>query len=361
MDAMLGFATTRTTVGFVLVEGSEADGAAVECGSFRVQTAGGATAFHADEQVDAYKQMANRVWLRMRTIAATRRVRSVGLTCSDDAGREASLLRESLTDAGLGNVVAVGLPEVANALARVSGYEKTAVCVSEPETVAASVGAVTVRQVRGGADELIRWLCEVFDQDDWNADGLIVAGPDAITSQLRQSLPVAVCAPEQALSALALGAAQAAADSQSAKQSVRERRPWSLSHTRAMLLTGVLALIVLLSLGVGPPPAQNKAPTPAGDPQVANTSGRPPAVAPVTPSVATPVQQVQAPPADPPLAPAPQDTPPARSVPKPPASLPTTVPDQPPPPVPPPPELSQVPPAIPTPPPDCLLLCRIAI
>jgi hypothetical protein len=411
----------------------------VECGTFLVHSGTAFCANDADEQVDAYGQMANRVWLQMRTIAATDRVRSVGVTWSDDAEREALVLRKSLADAGLDNVVAVGQSDAGHALATASGYEKTAVCVIEPEVVTAFAvdthGAPKIaKQVRGNADSLIRWLTEFFDRDAWHAEGLVVAGSDsdrdAITSQLKQGLPVPVFTPAQALSALALGAARASTHGteftgsesapQSDEQSFNHRRPWSLSHTREILLAGVLALVVFLSLGVGPPLVSNKRPGPAVQPQVANTSGGSPAGQSVAPPVATPVQQLGGPSADTPLAPAPAATPPvavdvsppaglvpespagrvpesparsvpqpparsvpqppARSVPEPPGSLPTAAPAAPAPQqpaaptpqqpaAPPPPVSNQAPPAVPEPPTDsppaprsnCVLLCGFAL
>jgi hypothetical protein len=406
VDAVLGFATTRTTVGFVLIEGLPADGATVDSGTFRVPTAGGVAAFCSGDQVAAYKQMAARVWLRMRTIAATHRVRCVGVTWSDDADQEAVLLRKSLADAGLGNVVAVGLSDVGDALATASGYEKTAVCVIEPEVAIAFAADAhgadahgapkIVKHVRGSADGLVRWLTEILDHDDWRAESLVVAGSDsdreAITSQLKRTLPVPVFGAEQTQSALALGAAHACADDteftdSETSQDSGERRlsnplRWSLSHPRAVLLAGALALVVLVSLGLGPPLVSNKPTGPAGDPQVPNTLGGSPAVQTVAPSVAPvapPVQQVQDPGADTPLAPAPRVTPPVavdiaptRGVPEQPASLPTAAPQGPvpqQPAAPPPPQVNQVPPAVPEAPPDgqppprsnCFLLCGIAI
>ena len=399
VEAVLGCATTRTTVGFVLVEGLRADGATIHSDAFQVHTRGGFTAFDACEQEDAYEQLANRVWLQMRTIAAAHRVRFVGATWSHDADREAKLLRDSLTDAGLDNVVAVGLPDAGNALATAVGYEKTAVCVIEPQMTTAFVVDLhgqkkIVRHAGGDGDGHIRWLTEILDGDDWHAEGLVVAGSDrdrdAVTSQLAQALPVPVVAPARAQLALALGAALAAAhdtestDAEAAPKAgghdFRHRPRWPVSHPRAMLLTGLLALMVLLSLGLGPPLISDKPPAATDHPQVANTSGRSPAVHPVAPPVPTPVQHIQPPPADTPLAPAPQITPPvavdvsppASAVPEPPVRLPTVVPDGPAPQqpgTPPPPELNQPPPPIPDPPsdgqapprPNCFLLCGTAI
>src|SRR3954454_17741126 len=79
--------------------------------------------------------------LRSEAIAATRghRLHSIGVTWSDDADAEASLLLKSLTDSGFGNVVPVRFPEATEALARgiaeVIGFDTTAVCIVEPEAV----------------------------------------------------------------------------------------------------------------------------------------------------------------------------------------------------------------------------------
>lgn len=397
MDAVLGFATTRTTLGFVVVERLRGGDPAVRCGTFRVHTHGRLTGFSVGDQADAYQHMANRVRLRMHRIAATHRVRSVGVTWSGDAEPEALLLRESLTDAGIGNIFPVGLSDAANALATASGYEETAVCVIEPEMVSVFVPDAhdarnSIRRVPDSADGLIRWLTEIVDRDDWHAEGVIVAGPDTdrdvIASQLTQILPMPVFSSQRTQSALALGAAHASARGTKASKPARKSdqrscahsRPWSRSHPRALLLAAVLALAVLLPLGLRPALQSHRPPGPADNPHVANTPERSPAGQPVAPPAAPSVQQVQAPSADSPLAPAPRATPPAPvdvsppavSVPRPPANLPTRAPDEPAPQepaTPPPPEFTQVPGPVPDPPtdsappspPDCVLLCRIAI
>ena len=131
MDAVLGLSVTPSAVGLVLVEGQDADGATVDRDAFEVGSRGRSSAVRTSEQAAA-------AVLRSEAIAASRghRLHSIGVTWSDDANTEASLLLKSLTDSGFDNVVPVQLPEATEALARgiaeVIGYGTTAVCVLEP-------------------------------------------------------------------------------------------------------------------------------------------------------------------------------------------------------------------------------------
>ena len=134
MDAVLGLSVTPSAVGLVLVEGQDADGATMDRDAFEVRPRRQSSAQHTCEQAAA-------AVMRTEAIAAARghRLHSIGVTWSDDADTEASLLLRSLSDSGFDNVVPIRLPEATEALARgiaeVIGYETTAVCVIEPETV----------------------------------------------------------------------------------------------------------------------------------------------------------------------------------------------------------------------------------
>ena len=134
MDAVLGLSMTPTTVGLVLVEGQEADGATMDKDEFAVHDRGLVSAVNTSEKAAA-------AVLRTEAIAAARghRLHSIGVTWSEDADTEASLLLESLSESGFDNVVAVRLPQATEALARgiasVIGHEITAVCVIEPDAV----------------------------------------------------------------------------------------------------------------------------------------------------------------------------------------------------------------------------------
>ena len=142
MDAVLGLSMTPTSVGLVLVEGQDADGATMDRDAFDVYDGALPTCEQATAAV-----------LRTEALAANRgrRLHSIGVTWSEDADAEASALMKSLSESGFDNVVPIRLPEATEALARgmaaVIGYETTAVCVIEPDSVI-SIVVNTVRRCR---------------------------------------------------------------------------------------------------------------------------------------------------------------------------------------------------------------------
>ena len=172
--------------------------------AFEVRFRGRSSALQTSEQAAA-------AVLRSEALAATRghRLRSIGVTWSDDADTEASLLLKSLTDSGFENVVPVRLPEATEALARgiaeVIGYGTTAVCVLEPDTVIALIvhtrdGAVqtAVTHKIVTEEDLIRWLSAVFTRADWQPEALVMVGSggdDELMPILEDALSVPVFAP----------------------------------------------------------------------------------------------------------------------------------------------------------------------
>jgi hypothetical protein len=219
VDAVLGLSMTQTSVGLVLVEGQDADGATVDRDTFAV----------ADGAIQSSDQATAAV-LRTEAIAATRglRLHSIGVTWSEDADAQASMLMKSLSDSGFDNVVAIRMPEATEALARgvaeVLGYATTAVCVIEPESVITLVvntsdGAVQTafNHTIDSDQALISWLSTVFTRADWAPEALVVVGSgggfESILYQLEDALSVPVFAPEEAKLALARGAALASAQS----------------------------------------------------------------------------------------------------------------------------------------------------
>jgi hypothetical protein len=257
VDAVLGLSVTPSAVGLVLVEGQDADGATMDRDGFDVGSRGRSSALQTCEKAAA-------AVLRSEAIAATRghRLHSIGVTWSDDAGTEASLLLKSLTDSGFDNVVPVRLPVATEALARgiaeVIGYGTTAVCVLEPETVVALIvhtrnGAVqtAVNHAIVTEEDLIRWLSAVFTRADWQPEALVVVGSggdDEIMPILEDALSVPVFAPAEAQLALARGAALASAQNvdvvfTAAASDFDERRPLG-TRRRPLAQTGPLALLV---------------------------------------------------------------------------------------------------------------------
>jgi len=269
VDAVLGLSVTPSAVGLVLVEGQDADGSTVDHEAFEIMSGRHSTPLQTSEQAAA-------AVLRTEAIAATlgHRLHSIGVTWSDDADTEASLLLKSLSECGFDNVVPVRLPAATEALAwgiaEVIGYEVTAVCVIEPETVImlivhSSEGAVqtAVNHAIDTEESLLRWLSAVFTRADWRPEALVVVGSggglDALMPRLETVLSVPVFAPAEAELALARGAALASAHNsneflqtdQVAERAPRERRR-SLAQTGplAMLVAGAVTFVASVSVAV---------------------------------------------------------------------------------------------------------------
>jgi hypothetical protein len=331
VDRVLGLAMTPTTVGLVLVEGEGADGATLDRDAFAVHNGSGVTTGGACERVAEYVA-------RTQAVAALdgHRLSSVAVTWSGDADLDALVLLKSLADSGFGNAVAVGLVAASEAFTRaigpVIGYEKTAVCVIEPDMVIAMVidgdGAMkSARHLRITDDRLLWWLAALFDRDDWRPEGVVVVGSDteldAITARLKDALSVPVLAPAGAQLALARGAALAAqkpaftavsgagAAPESGDTGQRRRRlPTRRRSGQSVAVAAMLAVLVSVVLTGDLWPASAKVrPGPGESPRVANTSGTPQGVqvapAPVAPPPPDIPVAVAPPPADdPPLQPA---------------------------------------------------------
>lgn len=325
-------------VGLVLVEGHEGEGDIMAQAAFDVPTRRGATAISTSEYVAGAMS-------RTRAMADDHRPHAIGVTWSDDSELEASLLLKSLTEDGFDNIVAIRSPEAGEALARgigrAVGYQQTAVCLLEPESVVVSLidtydGAVQTvsRQGRDAETGLIDWLSDVFDVNDWHPECLIVVGPDAgqtaLMKHLEQAVHVPVFAPPEAELALARGAALASALGPEEKR--RRAQPLPYSAALTMLVVGVLAFVVSVSLAAGleltsnsravtaeqpaaiplaPPPAIQVEPAPAAPPPA--EAAPPPEPAPVPseePSAEPPVEQAeQASANEPEQAPAPDQAP----------------------------------------------------
>ena len=287
MDAVLGLSMTPTSVGLVLVEGQDADGATMDRDAFDVHEGPIQTSEQATAAV-----------LRTEALAANRglRLHSIGVTWSEDADAEASALMQSLSESGFDNVVAIRLPEATEALARgmaaVIGYETTAVCVIEPDAVITLVvntsdGAVqTAFNHSIDSDEsLISWLSTVFTKADWQPEALVVVGSaggfESILHKLEDALSVPVFAPAEAELALARGAALASAQTielplvdserrlrlrwrvrpvgydKTARRQAPLRgalrdapRGWAIAGAVTMLVAGVLTFVVSVSIAV---------------------------------------------------------------------------------------------------------------
>ncbi|MDT5014290.1 MAG: hypothetical protein QOD39_450, partial [Mycobacterium sp.] len=157
-----------------------------------------------------------------QAIAASsgRQVNSVRVTWSDDAAGKAPLLLKSLRDLGFDHIDPVKLKEAirtwALAFGRTLGFEKCAVCLVEATSVTVlAVGYGTVRtaavtHMPDRADDLSRWLTEVFENNSLHPDGLFLVGAhdelEPIATSLKAVLSMPVVAQDDCRLALARGA-----------------------------------------------------------------------------------------------------------------------------------------------------------
>ena len=102
MDTVLGLSLTSTSVGWVLVEGRDADGTILDHDDFEVRFGAGVQAVNTSAQASAAVLDA-----QAAATSDDQRLHVVGVTWSDEAAAGSALLLESLTDAGFDNIVPV--------------------------------------------------------------------------------------------------------------------------------------------------------------------------------------------------------------------------------------------------------------
>ncbi|WP_155946725.1 hypothetical protein [Mycobacterium sp. URHD0025] len=265
VDAVLGVSLTPSTVGLVLVEGREADGATVDHDAIDIR--GLAPARTDDICADVVKAVR-----RVERVAAEHglRLAAIGVTWSSGAASEAAVLLKKLADAGFAGVVPVRLPQATDALARrvagIVGFDTTGVCVLEPDVVQAmTVGGndpvqTTVSRGIETVAGLTTWLSDIFDAAAPRPDALVVVGSavdlDSVLPKLEQALAVPVFTPAEPGLPLARGAALAsvrrgrlAGDDGTAPAGWRW--PTGQLTPLAILVGGVLAFGVSLALAIG--------------------------------------------------------------------------------------------------------------
>jgi hypothetical protein len=274
LDTVLGLSLTSTSVGWVLVDGREADGTILDHEEFEVGTGTGVPAVNTSEQATA-------AVLDAQAVAAgyDRRLNVIGVVWSDEAAAEAALLLESLTNSGFDNVIPIRLHQacdmLAKAIAPVVGYDKAAVCVLDGDsTIVAMVDTcddepqTAVKHLPGGPGRLVGWLTNLFDRSSWQPGGIVVVGPDedleTLAWRLENAVPVPVITQTGAQLALARGAALASADSTEFTDTdvvetgdgERGERASSRQNSYAgaltMLVGGAVTFVASLSLALGP-------------------------------------------------------------------------------------------------------------
>jgi hypothetical protein len=274
LDTVLGLSLTSTSVGWVLVEGRDADGTTLDHVEFDVPRTAGVQAVHTSEQASAAVLEAQASAARYE-----QRLRVVGVTWSDDAAAEAALLLESLTNAGFDNIVPVRLHDACDMLARaiapVVGYDKAAVCVLDGEsTIVVMVDdddgepQTAIKQLSGGPGRLVEWLSALFDRSSWQPGGVVIVGAEhdlnPLSARLEKIAPVPVITQPGAELALSRGAALASAQSteftdaemlqrvNGRRHDQEATRQGSYAGAVTMLGAGAATFVASLSLALGP-------------------------------------------------------------------------------------------------------------
>jgi hypothetical protein len=321
LDTVLGLSLTSGSVGWVLVEGREADGAILDHDHFDVATGGGVRAANASAQTTAAVLDA-----QAAAVNLDRRLHLIGVTWSDEAAAEAALLLESLTNAGFDNVVPIRLHDacemLARAIAPVVGYDKAAVCVLDGDSsivlmvdTCDKAPQTAIKHLTGGAGRLVGWLTALFNRSSWQPGGIVIVGPDedlqALSWRLKKAVPVPVIPQAGAQLALARGAALSSAestaftDAEEVVAAADEYTPRQNSSAGAltMLVAGAVTFVASLSLAVGPHLVPARASSPVQ--HVVHKAAAPPvAHIPAAPRGATvdvPVARPAPPPAPPPV------------------------------------------------------------
>ena len=325
MDTVLGLSLTSSSVGWVLVEGRDADGSILDHDDFEVAATAGVQAVYTSEQASAAVLHA-----QAAAVGFDQRLHVVGVTWGDESAAESALLLESLTDAGFDNVVPIRLHDACDVLARaiapVVGYDKAAVCVLDGEsTIVVMVDTcddepqTAIKQLSGGPGHLVHWLTALFDRSSWQPGGIVIVGADeeldALSRRLKQTVPVPVITQTGAELALARGAALASAHSteftdtemveavDSWKRGQEASRQHSYAGALTMLAAGAVTFVASLSLAIGPHLVPDRGTGPV-QPVVHRAAPAPVAVAP-----APPLAAVKAPAARPAPQPAPAKEP----------------------------------------------------
>jgi hypothetical protein len=358
VDTVLGVWVTPTNVRSVLVEGSRADGATLDHEEYDVFEEVGAALKRAGDEADANGQA----------------VVSIGVTWSDDAELEASEVLDGMARAGLTDVAAIPMSDavetLASSIGQVVGYQRTALCVVEPNTAMMAVVDtgddsvdILISHAIDTDDALIDWVSTAL-AGDLRPDGLFLVGSvpalDIAAGRLEAELGLPVSNPPEAELALAHGAALASTDGirltpfdfDMPVVSRPRRNPVVAPMT--LLVAGAVTFVISLSVAVSDQLLPTPNPVSSETRQVARTVAEPQsrpvpplgtAPAPEAPPIVAPVVIEEALPPPPPVealppAPEPKFTAP-EYVPEPPPAAPAPAP--PPVYVPPPPPVYQAP------------------
>lgn len=217
MDVVLGVSMTPTTARLVLVEGAGADGRIVDTDTIIVSDGEGT----ASEQV-----LSAIVGTRDGMLDGGHHLVSTGVVWSDHA--EAAALRDSLASRGIDGVEFFSALHAGGALAKaasnVTGYDKSALLVIEPENATLAVvdsadgsivGLASEPLITGVTPGVLASLVNPLKGHDNAPDGVFLLGLGTdvsdLTDPLGEAIALPVNSPDQPELALARGAALASA------------------------------------------------------------------------------------------------------------------------------------------------------
>jgi hypothetical protein len=306
MDVVLGLALTSTDVRWVLVEGTTGEGATIHRDGIDFDT--------LDDIIAA---------------VGDNRLHAVGVTWTNEAEAEASLVLDALAARDLDNVITISELEAADVLAAGiadrGSYDDVAVCLVEPDAAVIAMvtpEGVTVDRIarpldKADAVELPSSVIAMLDLDEWQPEAVFVVGSaddlDLVMSTLAGLTEAPVFSAAEADLALARGAALASARAVNTLEAPRAPVMSRIGALTSVLVAAVVIFVISLSvaLGLSLTPGTNARPEqrPAAD---AVDAPAPAAPAPSAPKAAPPSPRPAAPP--PPAAPPRETLPPARTV-----------------------------------------------
>jgi hypothetical protein len=244
MDLVLGLSMTSTAVRWVLVEGTTGEGATIHRDGIDFDT--------LDDIVGA---------------VGDNRLHAVGVTWTNEAEAEASLVLDALAARGLDNVITVSELEAADVLAAGiadrGSYDDVAVCLVEPDAAVIAIvtpGGVTVDRIARPLDEadaveLPSSVIAMLELDEWQPEAVFVVGSaddlDLVMSTLAGLTEAPVFSAAEADLALARGAALASARAVNALEAPRAPLMTRIGALTSVLVAAVVVFVISLSVALG--------------------------------------------------------------------------------------------------------------
>lgn len=244
MNVVLGLALTSTDVRWVLVEGTTGEGATIHRDGIDFDT--------LDDIIAA---------------VGDNRLHAVGVTWTNEAEAEASLVLDALAARDLDNVITISELEAADVLAAGiadrGSYDDVAVCLVEPDAAVVAMvtpEGVTVDRIARPLDEadaveLPSSVIAMLDLDEWQPEAVFVVGSaddlDLVMSTLAGLTEAPVFSAAEADLALARGAALASARAVNTLEAPRAPLMSRIGALTSVLVAAVVIFVISLSVALG--------------------------------------------------------------------------------------------------------------